>query len=80
MESKEAVIAVINGLCLGGGLEYAMSCDLRTASAKARFGQPEINIGIMPGSAGTQRLSRLIGVTKAKQLCFTGDMIGATRP
>jgi enoyl-CoA hydratase len=74
---KKPVIAAINGLCLGGGLEYAMSCDLRTASGKARFGQPEINIGIMPGSAGTQRLSRLIGITKAKQLCFTGDMIGA---
>jgi enoyl-CoA hydratase len=74
---KKPVIAAINGLCLGGGLEYAMSCDLRTASSKARFGQPEINIGIMPGSAGTQRLSRLIGLTKAKQLCFTGDMIGA---
>jgi enoyl-CoA hydratase len=74
---KKPVIAAINGLCLGGGLEYAMSCDLRTASSKARFGQPEINIGIMPGSAGTQRLSRLIGITKAKQLCFTGDMIGA---
>ena len=74
---KKPVIAAINGLCLGGGLEYAMSCDLRTASSKARFGQPEINIGIMPGSAGTQRLSRLIGMTKAKELCFTGDMIGA---
>jgi enoyl-CoA hydratase len=74
---KKPVIAAIQGLCLGGGLEYAMACDLRTASEKARFGQPEINIGIMPGSAGTQRLSRLIGVTKAKQLCFTGDMIEA---
>ncbi len=74
---KKPVIAAIQGLCLGGGLEYAMACDLRTASEKARFGQPEINIGIMPGSAGTQRLSRLIGITKAKQLCFTGDMIGA---
>ena len=74
---KKPVIAAIQGLCLGGGLEYAMACDLRIASEKARFGQPEINIGIMPGSAGTQRLSRLIGITKAKQLCFTGDMIGA---
>ena len=74
---RKPVIAAIQGLCLGGGLEYAMACDLRTASEKARFGQPEINIGIMPGSAGTQRLSRLIGITKAKQLCFTGDMIGA---
>jgi len=74
---KKPVIAAINGFCLGGGMEYAMSCDLRIASEKSRFGQPEINIGIMPGSAGTQRLSRLIGVTKAKQLCFTGDMINA---
>lgn len=74
---KKPVIAAIHGFCLGGGLEYAMACDLRLASDKARFGQPEINIGIMPGSAGTQRLSRLIGITKAKHLCFTGDMIGA---
>jgi len=74
---KKPVIAAIQGLCLGGGLEYALACDLRTASDKARFAQPEINIGIMPGSAGTQRLSRLIGITKAKQLCFTGDMIEA---
>ena len=74
---KNRVIAAINGFCLGGFLEYAMACDLRIASDKSRFGQPEINIGIMPGSAGTQRLSRLIGITKAKQLCFTGDIIGA---
>ncbi|HRR40724.1 MAG TPA: enoyl-CoA hydratase-related protein [Syntrophales bacterium] len=74
---SKPVIASIQGFCLGGGLEYAMACDLRIASDKARFGQPEINIGIMPGSAGTQRLSRLIGITKAKELCFTGDMIGA---
>ncbi len=74
---KKPVIAAIHGFCLGGGLEYAMACDLRLASDKARFGQPEINIGIMPGSGGTQRLSRLIGITKAKHLCFTGDMIRA---
>jgi enoyl-CoA hydratase len=74
---KKPVIAAIHGFCLGGGLEYAMACDLRLASEKAKFGQPEINIGIMPGSAGTQRLSRLIGITKAKYLCFTGDTIGA---
>lgn len=71
------VIAAINGLCLGGGLEYAMACDLRTASENAKFGQPEINIGIMPGSAGTQRLPRLIGMTKAKEFCFTGAMLDA---
>jgi len=73
------VIAAINGLCLGGGMEYAMSCDLRTAAETAKFGQPEINIGIMPGSAGTQRLPRLIGMTKAKELCFTGDMFDAQK-
>jgi len=71
------VIAAINGLCLGGGMEYAMACDLRTASETAKFGQPEINIGIMPGSAGTQRLPRLIGMAKAKEFCFTGEMFGA---
>jgi len=74
---KKPVIAAIQGFCLGGGLEYALACDLRTASEKARFAVPEINIGIMPGSAGTQRLARMIGITRAKQMCFTGDMIGA---
>ena len=58
-------------------MEYAMACDLRTASETAKFGQPEINIGIMPGSAGTQRLPRLIGMTKAKEFCFTGAMVDA---
>jgi enoyl-CoA hydratase len=71
------VIAAINGLCLGGGMEYAMACDLRTASETAKFGQPEINIGIMPGSAGTQRLPRLIGMAKAKEFCLTGAMFDA---
>lgn len=74
---KKPVIAAIHGFCLGGGFEYALACDIRTASEKARFALPEITLGIMPGSAGTQRLSRLIGLTKAKQLCFTGDMISA---
>jgi enoyl-CoA hydratase len=68
------VIAAINGVCLGGGLEYAMACDLRTAAETAKFALPEINIGIMPGSAGTQRLPRLIGMAKAKEFCFTGSM------
>ena len=71
------VIAAINGLCLGGGMDYAMACDLRTASETAKFGQPEINIGIMPGSAGTQRLPRLIGMAKAKEFCLTGAMFDA---
>ena len=74
---SKPVIAAINGLCLGGGMEYAMACDLRTASETAKFGQPEINIGIMPGSAGTQRLPRLIGMAKAKEFCFTGAMFDA---
>lgn len=74
---KKPVIAAIHGFCLGGGLEYALACDLRTATEKARFALPEITLGIMPGSAGTQRLPRLIGLTKAKELCFCGDMIGA---
>jgi enoyl-CoA hydratase len=74
---KKPVVAVINGFCLGGGLEYALACDLRIASESARFALPEINLGIMPGSCGTQRLPRLIGLTKAKELCFTGDIIKA---
>jgi enoyl-CoA hydratase len=74
---KKPVIAAIQGFCLGGGLEYALSCDLRIASESAKFGLPEITLGIMPGSGGTQRLARLIGLTKAKELCLTGGMIDA---
>ena len=71
------VIAMINGYCLGGGLELAMACDLRIASTNARFGQPEIVIGIIPGGGGTQRLPRLVGIGKAKEMIYTGEMIGA---
>jgi enoyl-CoA hydratase len=71
------LIAMINGFCLGGGCELALSCDLRLASDRARFGQPEINLGIIPGGGGTQRLTRLIGEGKAMQLILTGEMIDA---
>ena len=71
------VIAAINGVCLGGGLELAMSCHLRIAGDRARFGQPEVNLGIMPGWGGTQRLPRLIGKMKATEWILTGDMYTA---
>lgn len=74
---EKPVIAAINGYALGGGLEVAMACDLRVASETARMGQTEINIGLIPGWGGTQRLTRLIGKTKAKELVFTGKMIDA---
>ena len=70
-------IAAVNGLALGGGCELTMACDFRLAADHARFGQPEINLGIIPGGGGTQRLPRLIGLARAKELLFLGDMIDA---
>jgi len=71
------VIAAVNGFALGGGCELAMSCDFRIASTKAKFGQPEVNLGLIPGYAGTQRMARLIGKADAMYLLLTADMIGA---
>lgn len=71
------VIAAVNGYALGGGCELAMACHLRVAGANAKFGQPEVNLGILPGYGGTQRLPRLIGRGKALELLMTADMIGA---
>ncbi len=71
------VIAVTNGFTLGGGCELAMACHMRIATANAKFGQPEVNLGIIPGYGGTQRLTLLIGRGKANELMMTGDMIGA---
>jgi enoyl-CoA hydratase len=73
------VIAMINGFCLGGGLELALACDIRFASDNAKLGQPEINLGIIPGGGGTQRLTRLVGEGKSMELILTGDLIDAAQ-
>ena len=73
------VIAAINGFALGGGCELAMACTIRLAADSARFGQPELNLGLMPGYAGSQRLPRLVGKGIAMEMLLTGDMVGAQR-
>lgn len=78
MESIEKpIIAAVNGFALGGGCELAMACDFRVASEKAKFGQPEVNLGIIPGFGGTQRLPRLVGKAMGKYLIMTAEMINA---
>jgi len=74
---RAPVIAAVNGFALGGGCELAMACDIRIASENARFGQPEVNLGILPGYGGTQRTARLLGEGMAMYLCLTGEMIDA---
>ena len=76
-EMGKPVVAAINGYALGGGCEVAMACTLRVASEKARFGQPEVKLGVLPGFGGTQRLGRLVGRGRALEMILTGDMIDA---
>lgn len=74
---KKITIAAIHGVCVGGGMELVMAFHMRIASERAKFGQPEINLGIIPGFGGTQRLVKLVGISKARELILTGDMITA---
>ncbi len=76
-QMQKVVIAAINGYCLGGGMELAMACHLRILGDRVRMGQPEINLGIIPGFGGTQRLPRIVGQAKAIELILSGDMINA---
>lgn len=76
---KAPVIAAINGYCLGGGLEFAAACDIRVAADTAKLGSPEINLGVFPGWGGTQRLPRIVGLSKAREIIYTGDKYTATQ-
>jgi enoyl-CoA hydratase len=75
--SRVPYVAAVNGFALGGGCELALACDFIYAADKAKFGQPEVNLGVIPGFGGTQRLARRVGIGRARELCMTGDIIGA---